>query len=122
MGKDLKISILIDFYGEMLTDKQKDVMELYYNEDLSLAEIAEHEHITRQGVRDSIKHGEITLRELEDKLKMVDKFTKCSELFEQIKNLADLVYEESSTYNYSRSITNNANSILKCIEESNDIL
>ena len=58
MSKNLEISFLLDFYGDMLTDKQKDVVELYYNEDLSLAEIASHSGITRQGVRDSIKRAE----------------------------------------------------------------
>ena len=55
MAKNLEIALLFDFYGEMLTDKQRDVVELYYNDDLSLSEIAENEGITRQGVRDSIK-------------------------------------------------------------------
>lgn len=55
MAKDLSISYLLDFYGQMLTDKQREVTEFYYNDDLSLAEIADHCHITRQGVRDSIK-------------------------------------------------------------------
>ena len=58
MSKNLAISDLLDLYGPMLTDKQRDVIELYYNQDLSLAEIAEHEQITRQGVRDNIKRGE----------------------------------------------------------------
>ena len=59
MAKDLSISYLLDFYGQMLTDKQREVTEFYYNDDLSLAEIADHCHITRQGVRDSIKRLEI---------------------------------------------------------------
>ena len=50
MAKNLEISVLLDFYGEMLTEKQRDVVELYYNEDLSLSEIAAHSQITRQGV------------------------------------------------------------------------
>lgn len=58
MAKDLSISYLLDFYGQMLTDKQREVTEFYYNDDLSLAEIADHCHITRQGVRDSIKRAE----------------------------------------------------------------
>ena len=55
MSKDLTVSYLLDFYGDVLTDKQRDVMEQYYNDDLSLAEIAENFGITRQGVRDAIK-------------------------------------------------------------------
>ena len=55
MGKNFEISLLLDFYGDMLTEKQRDMVDYYYNDDLSLSEIAENEGITRQGVRDSIK-------------------------------------------------------------------
>ena len=68
MSKNLEISVLLDYYGGMLTDKQRDVIDLYYNQDLSLAEIAEHEKISRQGVRDNIKRGEAYLTELEENL------------------------------------------------------
>ena len=54
----LEMSLLFDFYGETLTEKQRELFDLYYNEDLSLSEIAEHAGITRQGVRDSIKRAE----------------------------------------------------------------
>ena len=54
MAKNLEISYLLDFYSEMLTQKQREVIEYYYNDDLSLSEIAMNEGITRQGVRDSI--------------------------------------------------------------------
>lgn len=67
MAKNLEISYLLDFYGDVLTEKQRDVMEQYYNDDLSLAEIADNFGITRQGVRDSIKRGESILLELESK-------------------------------------------------------
>ena len=58
MGKDLSISVLLDFYRQLLTQKQSDALDLYYNQDLSLSEIAQHLGITRQGVRDNIKRGE----------------------------------------------------------------
>ena len=58
MEKDLSIAVLLDFYGDLLTEKQARAIDLYYNEDLSLAEIAEPLGISRQGVRDSIKRGE----------------------------------------------------------------
>ena len=67
-SKDLSISYLLDFYGEVLTPRQRDVMVQYYNDDFSLAEIAENFGITRQGVRDAIKHGEAALDDLEAKL------------------------------------------------------
>lgn len=74
MSKDLTISFLLDFYGRMLTEKQREVVELYYNADLSLAEIAAHSGITRQGVRDSIKRAEGQLREYEQQLGLAGKF------------------------------------------------
>lgn len=59
---------LIDIYGNALSERQKDVVDLYYNEDLSLAEISENCGITRQGVRDAIRHGVETLYSLESSL------------------------------------------------------
>ena len=66
MAKDLRISFLLDFYGDMLTDTQREVVDAYYNEDLSLAEIAQDRDITRQGVRDAIKRAEQQLLEMEE--------------------------------------------------------
>ena len=66
--KNLAYSVLLDFYGAVLTDKQRAILTEYYDEDLSLAEIAENFGITRQGVRDAIKHGEAALDGLEAKL------------------------------------------------------
>ena len=81
-GKPLEMSLLFDFYGETLTEKQRELFALYYNEDLSLAEIAEHAGITRQGVRDSIKRAEHALREMEEKLGLVARYggtERCAE-------------------------------------------
>ena len=65
MAKNLAMSYLLDFYGEVLTEKQRDMMVQYYNDDLSLAEIADNFGITRQGVRDAIKRGEAVMQELD---------------------------------------------------------
>lgn len=65
MAKDLSVSALLDFYGPFLSEKQRNLLHHYYNEDLSLTEIAENEQITRQGVRDLIKRGEIQLKKYE---------------------------------------------------------
>ena len=66
--KNLEFSVLLDYYGAVLTDKQRAILTEYYDEDLSLAEIAENYGITRQGVRDAIKHGEATLTDMETRL------------------------------------------------------
>ena len=68
MEKNVKISMLWQIYGKLLTEKQYKVIDYYYNQDLSLSEIAENEEITRQGVRDIIKKGEKKLFEYEEKL------------------------------------------------------
>ena len=78
--KNLRISVLLDHYGAMLTDKQREVIDLYYNDDLSLAEIAEQEGITRQGVRDNIKRGEAQLLEMEEKLHAARRFERLAAL------------------------------------------
>ena len=66
MAKDLSISALLDFYGPFLSEKQRNLLHHYYNEDLSLSEIAENEAITRQGVRDLVKRGELQLKKFEE--------------------------------------------------------
>ena len=69
-----RMAMLFDFYGDMLTDRQKEFYDLYYNEDLSLGEIAENYNITRQGVRDVIVRAEAVLTELEDKTGLIKRF------------------------------------------------
>ncbi len=76
MEKNVQVSILCDIYGELLTEKQKDILDLYYNDNLSLAEIAEEMHITRQAVKDSISKGEKKLFRFRRKLRNYEKGTK----------------------------------------------
>ena len=73
MEDKVKISILLEIYGNLLTDKQKSLLEDYYNNDLSLSEIAENNEITRQAVRDILKKGEKKLFEYEEKLGIMKK-------------------------------------------------
>ena len=61
MASDPDISVLLDIYGDVLTNKQKECLDLYYNKDFSLTEIAEYYNITRQGARDFIKKGFLNL-------------------------------------------------------------
>ncbi len=69
-------TMLFDFYGELLTDKQKEYFDLHYNEDLSLAEIAMGEGISRQGVWDIIRRAEESMRRYEDKTGLVARFAR----------------------------------------------
>ena len=84
-------SMLLDFYGDLLTDKQRECFSLYYNEDLSLSEIAEQRGISRQGVWDNIRHAEAALREIEEKTGLIARFehTK-AELFALKERLSGL--------------------------------
>ena len=73
LSKKVKISILCEIYGNLLTDNQLDILDDYYNNDLSLGEIAENNNITRQGVRDLIKRAELKLFDYEEKLGFMEK-------------------------------------------------
>ena len=69
--KTLEMTMLLDFYGELLTEKQRTCFSLHYNDDYSLAEIAEEQGISRQGARDLIVRAEATLRDTEQRLGFV---------------------------------------------------
>ena len=79
MERKVKVSILCDLYGKLLTDKQFEFVDDYYNNDLSLSEIAENNNITRQAVRDIIKKGENKLFEYEEKLGFMKRTLKQEE-------------------------------------------
>lgn len=87
MAKDLTVTMLLDVYGQLLTDKQRDAIDMYYNEDLSLAEIADEMGISRQGVLANIKQGEGHLEKYEDKLGTVGRFMKISGRIKEIENI-----------------------------------
>ena len=113
MAKNMEIALLFDFYGDMLTDKPRDVVELYYNDDLSLAEIAENEGITRQGVRDSIKRAESQLLEMEERLGLARRFREMREGLDSIRDAAREIQELNSRFGYSREIQERAERIEK---------
>ena len=72
--KDLNVGFLLDFYGDVLSERRRDALDLYYNNDMSLSEIAEEMRISRQGVRDLIKKAEEELAFYEEKLGLAKKF------------------------------------------------
>ena len=82
--KNLNISLLLDFYGDILSERQKEILDFYYNDDLSLAEIAENYDISRQGVRSVLKKGENILIEMEEKLHLAERFSSVQEKSSQI--------------------------------------
>ncbi|MDR0314948.1 MAG: DNA-binding protein [Oscillospiraceae bacterium] len=104
MAKNLDVSVLIDYYGDMLTNKQRDFLIYYYNDDLSLSEIAENEGITRQGVRDAIKRAEKQLFEMESRLGLVKKFTDFRNGMNAILEYANKINEYNMRYGLSREI------------------
>ena len=84
-----RMTMLFDFYGELLTDRQKEFYQLYYDEDLSLGEIAENYGISRQGVRDVIVRAEAYMTEIEDKTGLVRRFMQRTPHLESIENAAE---------------------------------
>ena len=107
----MEIALLFDFYGDMLTDKQRDMIDLYYDNDLSLAEIAENEGITRQGVRDSIKRAEAQLLDMEARLGLVERFRRMQGDIAAIRQAAREIGELSERYGASREIEERAKRI-----------
>ena len=82
-------SLLYDFYGQLLSKRQSEVMELYHEENLTLAEIADEFGISRQGVHDALKNAEKSLNGYEEKLGLVAKFQKSTDAVQQIDIVID---------------------------------
>lgn len=98
------INVLLDFYGDMLTEKQRSFLEYYYNDDLSLSEIADNEGITRQGVRDSIKRAESQLYEMEDRLGLAKRFEQVRTGLNEIMQCAEEINDHNMRTGLSRDI------------------
>ena len=95
MAKNMEIPLLYDFYGDMLTDKQRDMIEQYYQHDLSLSEIAENAGISRQGVRDSIKRAEIQLFDMEERLGLAARMKTVSSCLDSISQYSNAIREKA---------------------------
>ncbi len=93
MDKNIEISLLFDFYGQLLSPKQRDAVALYYNDDLSLSETATEMGITRQGVRDLVKRSEAELYEYERKLGLYERFEQVGEYARRVRALAQGIAE-----------------------------
>ena len=85
-------SLLYDFYGQLLTPRQRQIMELYVQENLSLGEIAEELEISRQGVHDALRNGQRSLEKYEEKLALVGRFLRTASAIESIdERILDLI-------------------------------
>lgn len=122
MEKDLSIAVLLDFYGDLLTENQLRVLNLYYNEDLSLSEIAEPLGISRQGVRDSIKRGEKQLRDLENTLGLARRFKDLKGEMVAIQEMFLDLQSYIHTYIHSDKLSKAANQIGERLASVADML
>ena len=117
MSKNLEMSYLLDFYGNVLTEKQRDMMQQYYHMDLSLSEIADNFGITRQGVRDSIKRGENVLTELEEQVGFAEKYRSLMDGIDKIKTYAqNIAFYNTTSYTTNDDIQKSANDIMRIID------
>ena len=114
MEKKFEVSLLLDFYGQLLSDSGRQMTNLYYNDDLSLAEIAEQCSITRQGVRDKIKRCEKQLFAFEQKLGLFKRFQQLEQGLEKISADAKEIYNNSDD--------SKIKAIALCIEQIADSL
>ena len=96
-----RMTMLFDFYGELLTERQREFFDLYYNEDLSLAEIAENYGISRQGVRDVIVRAEASMTEIEDKTHIIRRFQQSRAAIAAIDQAADKLLQSVDRRSYS---------------------
>ena len=114
MEDKVKISILLEIYGNLLTNKQKSLLEDYYNNDLSLSEIAENNEITRQAVRDILKKGEKKLFEYEEKLGIMKKNTMQEEQIAMILSEISKINSKASDKEIARVLEDVKNK-LNCL-------
>ena len=120
MDKNVEISFLYDIYGKLLTDKQAEAIELYYNDDLSLGEIADNSSITRQGVRDNIKRAEAILYDAEEKLGIARRFLNIEKKLKDIDDIIANIEKSSDIKFLPDNLKRKINSILAIINEINN--
>lgn len=114
MEKHIEISMLVEIYGKLLTEKQYQMLDDYYNNDLSLSEIAENANITRQAVRDNLKKGESKLFEYEEKLGIMKKTLMQEEKIASILSEITKIKENTSDKEIAR-ILEDVKSKLNCL-------
>lgn len=117
MAKNMNVAYLLDFYGDLLTDKQRDSLDYYYNDDLSLGEIAANLGISRQGVRDNIKRAEAILFDMEEKLKLAEKFSEIRAGLLSVRKEIDIIDNKNMKVYRSNEINESIKVILKELDK-----
>lgn len=115
MDKILFITMLYDFYGELLTDKQKEIFELYHLNDYSLYEISSELNISRQAVLDSIKRTEKSLLHYEEKLSLIEKYLNQQKIVDKIINNIENITSNNSLNNDLKSSLTDIKNCLSCL-------
>lgn len=121
MEKNVEISLLLSFYKNMLTPRQADTVDLYYNEDLSLAEVGAELGISRQGVRDNLKRAEAALYDVESKLGLAARFLGIKSSLAEIDDIISAIEGSPEAKLLPDSIKHQINRILAIVAGINEI-
>ncbi len=117
MDKIYETGLLLDFYGQLLTKRQREILDLNINSDYSLGEIAEQLNISRQGVFDNIKRAKLLLLEFEEKLELVSRFSAQKKKAEDILDLIKKIDKKDISKNHSDILTNIEEDVSELISE-----
>ena len=120
MEKNVEISLLLSFYKNILTERQADTVDLYYNDDLSLSEVGAELGISRQGVRDNLKRSEAILYDVESKLGLVERFLGIKSKLSEIDDIISEIEKAPEARLLSDNIKHKINRILTIVGEIND--
>ena len=115
--KNLQVSVLLDLYGGLLTEKQREMMSMYYNDDLSLSEIAEQYGISRQGVHDAVKRGEETLEHYDSVLGLANEQQRRHEQLLGFKAKALEALEECRKVSFGKNIALKVIDLLETLDK-----
>ena len=121
MEKNVEISLLFGFYKNLLTARQADTVDLYYNEDLSLAEIGEELGISRQGVRDNLKRAEQLLYDAEEKLGLAKRFIEIRGKLGEIDIMIREIEGSAEANRLPADIRKKINAVLETLSDINGL-
>lgn len=97
ISKFVRIAMLLDIYGGLLTEKQKEFVELHYEEDYSFGEISQEHGVSRQAVHDAVKHAEKTLENYEEKLQILEKINSQKEVIEKLNTIKENILQNNGS-------------------------